>query len=387
MDSTEIFALMILVIQASFGLVFMLLYRAGVATGSRWGLAYIFNAAAILVYMLPIDARAQTLVADALFLASFYCFGDALLVRYGKPLMVTRRVAFAAFIMCADAYVVVVMDSLSANVLLIDGAIAALLAIAFFSVWRHMLKGIDLALGALTLISILNNLTMASAFGVVAPTSNMLSEFLTSDYAYFMQFFGGVFAIWFGITALAAATLDALASYKKAADHDPLSGLLNRRGFDAATKTWLGSGRGGALLNVDIDHFKKINDDFGHDAGDLVLIGIADLLRSVMPANAVIARFGGEEFVIVLPSLSMAEAGAMAHSIRLASLAHNWRAVGVNRPVTLCVGVSVTEAKDESWRAAFNRADAALYAAKEDGRNQVMFGAADEYYSISRNAA
>ncbi len=387
MDSTEIFALMILVIQASFGLVFMLLYRAGVATGSRWGLAYLFNAAAVLVYMLPIETRAQTLIADALFLASFYCFGDALLVRYGKPLMVTRRVAFAAFIMCADAYVVVVMDSLSANVLLIDGAIAVLLAIAFSSTWRHMLKGIDLALGALTLISILNNFTMALAFGIVAPTGNMLSEFLTSDYAYFMQFFGGVFAIWFGITALAAATLDALAEYRKAADHDPLSGLLNRRGFDAATKTLLGAGRKGAILNVDIDHFKKINDDFGHDAGDLVLIGMADLLRSVVPANAVISRFGGEEFVIVLPELSMAEAGAVAHSIRLASLTYNWRMAGLDRPVTLCLGVAVTEASDESWRAAFNRADAALYAAKEDGRNQVMFGGADEYYSISRSAA
>ncbi len=387
MDSTEIFALMILVIQASFGLIFMLLYRAGVATGSRWGLAYLFNAVAVLTYMLPIETRTQTLFADAMFIASFYCFGDALLIRYGKPLMVTRRIAFACFVMGVDAYVVLFMDSLSANVLLIDGAIAVLLAMALASTWRHMLKGIDLALGLMTVTSITNNLAMALAFGLIVPTGNALSEFLTSDYAYFMQFFGGVFAIWFGITALAAATLDALASYKKAADHDPLSGLLNRRGFDAATKTWLGSGRGGALLNVDIDHFKKINDDFGHDAGDLVLIGIADLLRSVMPANAVISRFGGEEFVIVLPGLSMAEAGAMAHSIRLACLAHNWRTAGVNRPVTLCVGVSVTEAKDESWRQAFNRADAALYAAKEDGRNQVMFGAADEYYSISRNAA
>lgn len=387
MNSTEIFSLMILVIQASFGLVFMLLYRAGVATGSRWGLAYLFNAAAVLVYMLPIETRAQTLVADALFLASFYCFGDALLVRYNRPLMVTRRIALACFVMGMDAYVVMVLGSLSANVLLIDGAIAMLLAIAFASTWRHMRRGMDLVLGLLTVISIANNLAMALAFGLATPTGNTLSEFLASDYAYFMQFFGGVFAIWFGIAALAAATLDALAGYRKAADHDPLSGLLNRRGFDAATKTLLGAGRKGALLNVDIDHFKKINDDFGHDAGDLVLIGMADLLRSVVPANAVISRFGGEEFVIVLPQLSMAEAGAVAHSIRLASLTYNWRIAGVDRPITICVGVAVTEVGDESWRAAFNRADAALYAAKEDGRNQVMFGAADEYYSISRNAA
>lgn len=387
MESSEIFALLSLVIQISFGVIFLFLFRAGVAAAGRWGGAYIFNAAAILSYVLPIDALAQTLLADLFFLASFYCFGEALLVRYGSPLLVPQRLALVAVVLVLDVYVVFVLESLSLNLLLIDMAIVTLLTIAHVAVWRHMLRGIDLALGLLSGLSIVNNLVMALVFGLFMPTGHQLSEFLVSDYSYVMQIAGGIFAIWFGIAALAAAGLDALAQYRKAADHDPLSGLLNRRGFDAAIKPLLVQGDRGALLNVDIDHFKKVNDDFGHDAGDLVLTGMADLLRSVLPQNAIISRFGGEEFVIVLPELSMAEGGAIAHSIRLASMAHNWRSVGVVRPITLCVGVSEIMTGEHSWRQAFNRADAALYAAKEDGRNQVMFGTADAYSPISRTAA
>ena len=387
MENSEFFALMGLVIQISFGLAFFVLARAGVPAVSRWCAAYIFNAAAILIYALPIEEMSQTLIADAFFLASFYFFGEALLIRYGGPMLVGQRLTLVVLAWCVDFYVVVAYQSLSLSVLVIDIAIALVLLRALLAVWPLMTKGIDVALGMFAALSILNNTIMALVFGLILPTTSALSEFLVSDYSTMMQFAGGVFAIWFGLAALAAVSLDALAVYQCAADQDPLTGLLNRRGFSSAIRPQPDRMYSSVLLNVDIDHFKTINDQYGHDAGDLVLIGMADLLRAAVPADAIIARFGGEEFVIVLHGLSIAEGGAIAHSIRLASAAADWRAAGVHRPITVCVGVSVIAAGDADWRAAYNRADAALYAAKDAGRNQVMFGTTDEYYPISRHIA
>ncbi len=381
------FALLLPIIQASLGIVFVLLNRAGVRTATQWGLAFLLSATAMAVYAAPLHPVPQTLLSDALFLASYFLFGEAILRRYGLSRWVVPRLMVAALAFGADIYAIAVVDSLSLSILVVDLGISLLLGLACIPVWRCLRHGIDLAIGACVLLSVLTNAAMAILHGVVAPLHVGVAAFLESDYAFQMQFFGGMFSIWFGLAALAAVSFDTLAKYRTAANQDPLTGLLNRRGFDIAVDTLKQKQQTGAVLVCDLDRFKAINDRFGHESGDLVLVGVADIMRSILPPDAIVARFGGEEFVALVPGISLSQGGVLAHAIRIACAERDWRGAGVPQQVTLCIGVANLADDRASWRVAVNRADTALYAAKDGGRNQVMFASDDALAPISRTSA
>ena len=386
MDTQDNFAIMAPLIQLSFTVVFFWLHRAGFAAAWRWGLAYGLSAVAALFYLPPFDPALQTILSDACYLVAYSMFGEAILARYDLPLRRVARTVVLGLFLAADLVAILAYDSLGLSILAIDMGISVLLGFGLLA-WRHMRKSVDVMLGLCALISVFINAAMAMGYGLAESSQVDVSQVFGTDYAYVMQLTGGVFSIWFGLSALATFAMDAMDKYREAADRDPLSGLLNRRGFDAITKGLIARGKGGVLLTVDIDHFKQINDLYGHDAGDLVLVGMADILRSALPAKAVIARFGGEEFVVVIPGMSLTEGGAMAHAIRVTCAGHDWRPAGVDQRVTVCVGVAESRAGEDNWRPAFNRADVALYAAKEAGRNQVMFARDSAVQPISRSAA
>jgi diguanylate cyclase (GGDEF)-like protein len=148
---------------------------------------------------------------------------------------------------------------------------------------------------------------------------------------------------------------------QRSADTDPLTGVLNRRGFDRRTA----SDGPGAVLHFDLDHFKAINDRLGHDAGDQVLQDVARVVGEGLRQGDVLARFGGEEFVVLLPDVSAEEARQAAERLRRA-IAEKVRAGG--KPVTASVGVS-HGAGTLAERIA--RADQATYLSKNTGRNRV----------------
>ncbi|MEM6609409.1 MAG: diguanylate cyclase [Pseudomonadota bacterium] len=152
---------------------------------------------------------------------------------------------------------------------------------------------------------------------------------------------------------------------RTAADTDPLTGLLNRRGFDRH----FDAPNGGSIIYVDLDQFKAVNDKLGHDAGDLVLSATADLLRSVLREGELVARFGGEEFVVFLPEIDLMTAGLVAERIR--SSAERRLATKLGR-VTISAGVAQLAA-GEDFSEALIRADRAVYTAKRSGRNCVEF--------------
>lgn len=158
---------------------------------------------------------------------------------------------------------------------------------------------------------------------------------------------------------------------------DVLTGLPNRRCFD----THLADLRSApdvdpCLLLTDIDHFKRVNDSFGHLFGDQVLRAVAQGLRACLDAEYLAARVGGEEFAILMPAATKAQALALAERIRAAVAGSRIRrrdgdTVG---QVTVSLGVALRRAGEaaEAW---FERADQALYAAKRAGRNRVMLAA------------
>jgi diguanylate cyclase (GGDEF)-like protein len=157
------------------------------------------------------------------------------------------------------------------------------------------------------------------------------------------------------------------------ASHDSLTGALNRGAVIAQATRYLDCGDT-ALMIVDIDHFKHVNDDFGHPAGDCVIQSVVACLVRLVGSAGSVGRIGGEEFSVVLPRQSLDEACALAQRLRLA-IAHQVFPEPVNRQVTASFGVS-WNAAGTSFESAYGRADAALYEAKRTGRNRVVASSA-----------
>ncbi|MRT21175.1 diguanylate cyclase [Comamonas sp. CAH-2] len=156
------------------------------------------------------------------------------------------------------------------------------------------------------------------------------------------------------------------------ASTDPLTGLLNRRGFETQVQVALAlairSGRPLSVLTLDIDFFKHINDQFGHDAGDLVLTSLAHLLRKRLRQADIVARFGGEEFVVLLPDTDGEDALRTGHSLLQTIEETPIPQVG---HITASAGVSSLQAGDaDGLTDMLRRADDALYQAKRTGRNR-----------------
>ncbi len=154
------------------------------------------------------------------------------------------------------------------------------------------------------------------------------------------------------------------------ATHDALTGVLNRSAVIERTVKALRSNRAVMVL-LDIDDFKKVNDDFGHPAGDAVILGIVNCLRQILGTAGFIGRVGGEEFTVVLPGADIADALPLAERMREAIAAHVFPAP-VSRRITASFGVSDNPAGTD-FDTAYGIADTALYAAKRGGRNRVTF--------------
>jgi two-component system cell cycle response regulator len=193
-------------------------------------------------------------------------------------------------------------------------------------------------------------------------------------------------------------------SMEKLAMHDTLTGLLNRRAIHDRALAELNRRRRGSahaplsIIMLDIDHFKSINDSYGHDAGDLALQVVADLLTGQLRSYDGLGRWGGEEFLMLLPGTALAEACAVAERIR-ANLAKAKPALpdGTRVSLSASLGVAAIDESDagpvgEQWLDHLVRAaDQALYRAKSRGRNRVVSaqpaGDADRSPAASATAA
>ena len=165
----------------------------------------------------------------------------------------------------------------------------------------------------------------------------------------------------------------ALAEACAVACTDPLTGALNRRGFDQACQRELAraqrSGSCLALAHIDLDDFKRLNDTLGHQAGDQVLVQLVELLQRSMRPSDVLCRFGGEEFVLMLPVNAVEEAvAAVSRFLREFSAQ---RVAGAERAMSFSAGVTLLGVA-ESLEQAIERADAATYEAKRSGKNRVV---------------
>lgn len=127
-----------------------------------------------------------------------------------------------------------------------------------------------------------------------------------------------------------------------------------------------------SLVIFDLDHFKRINDTYGHVAGDMVLMELAELVQAMLRTEDVFARYGGEEFAIILRGIALSDAGVLAERLRVAVEHRAFVNGGQRLPVTVSIGVAEFDDQVEDSMGLVEAADGALYAAKQSGRNKVL---------------
>ena len=172
--------------------------------------------------------------------------------------------------------------------------------------------------------------------------------------------------------------------FKTLSRTDPLTGLLNRRAFLDLLKrkkrrNYNMPPDNDALLVIDLDHFKQVNDRFGHEAGDAILQQVADLFRSQLRSDDVIARFGGEEFAVALSRIRISETRAVAQRLRRAVEEHVFCYEGQDIKLTASIGL-VRYANGQKLESALREADLLTYQSKKDGRNRVSY--APEQFNV-----
>ena len=165
--------------------------------------------------------------------------------------------------------------------------------------------------------------------------------------------------------------------FRKLSRTDPLTGLFNRRAFidllQEGRVTREGFGDSATLMVLDIDHFKRVNDSYGHEAGDAVLIQMADLFRENLRPDDIIGRLGGEEFAIALNRSSARECWHVAQRLRHEVERHVFRHDDIEMKLTISIGATHV-GKDGDLNDAMLQADMLAYKSKREGRNRISYG-------------
>lgn len=243
----------------------------------------------------------------------------------------------------------------------------SVLSSAFAVLSSRRKLGIDRFLGFLMLLTGIQFFAKAG-LTVLVGTGSTAKDYINSNYALISQSATAILMVAVGLTLLAVLVLEIMADQQSESDQDALSGLANRRGFDRHVRALLKERHEGphAVIVCDLDHFKSINDTYGHHVGDLVIQGFGRVLRNYTPAISATGRIGGEEFAVFLPNTPVDVALALAQTIRKATTTIEDLPVTPTASFGVASFTSETELQD-----AYQRADTALYDAKRAGRDRV----------------
>jgi diguanylate cyclase (GGDEF)-like protein len=292
---------------------------------------------------------------------------------------------YALFGWLAAAFVVITIANLAkflgfgiwvnalGNILFLAAAVFTV--VVAFLAWR---RGNRAAGWFLIAWALLEGFTMAAALRFLF-TASMEPSPLLYYYGLPLSMVAAAVLIALGVADRLRAQRAALTEAERRAQTDPLTGVLNRRSLierlDAACLRARARGLPIALLFIDLDHFKQINDSFGHQAGDACLRAIIDPIHAELRQSDVIGRYGGEEFVVVLSSADAAAANPIAQRILERVAAVRVDGFGKQIRLTCSIGVAASDTLGVWGEHLIAQADAAVYDAKRRGRNQVQMAA------------
>ncbi|WP_337180313.1 GGDEF domain-containing protein [Sphingopyxis granuli] len=207
-------------------------------------------------------------------------------------------------------------------------------------------------------------------FAMLVGTARTPQDYMATTYAAISQSGSVVVLIATGLVMLLVTMRDTTAEMIARSETDPLSGVFNRRGFERHAEAALAREGRATLIAADLDHFKQINDSFGHAAGDGVIAHFAAMLTEAAPSEAIVGRVGGEEFAVLLPAALLSDGRLYAEAVRAAFASAELPVLGVDRRFSASFGVAQWM-PPETLPDLLHRADTALYRAKSGGRNRV----------------
>lgn len=373
-----------LFIAALFALAFVIVAATNRNDGTpRWfALAYCFGLLYIgaeIVLPIQINAQLTYTAGFAAFLGAITSITIGIASRYRQPVpWVVVGVAVVLSIVANWIAFDLGRQSL-VRLFAYQAPYAVMQAVAAQLIWRSKRRQpMDVALLVLFCISALQFITKPLMAQWTGGAGDFAQSYIATTYALYSQSFGAILQVAVGLLTLLMLVRDMLVEITARSETDPLSALLNRRGFEdrgiAALAASTQHRTPVALIAADLDGFKAINDSFGHDTGDQVIIAFASLLLRDAPAKAIVSRMGGEEFAVLLPATAEAPARALAQRLRDAVAARGLPHAHVaSGRVSLSIGVATMPARaDTAPTRLVERADAALYAAKRSGRDRIV---------------
>jgi diguanylate cyclase (GGDEF)-like protein len=322
------------------------------------------------------DAGLAVTAAFAVFLLATMAFNAALGSKYGVPLPIWPMLVFLAVTSVAVWLSQDLPRQSLMRMMAYQLPYAVMQLVGLGIVWRsrRKLDGLDRTLMAVLAASALHFLAKPFIAHALGGWGADPQSYHDSPYAIVSQSLGTVFAVALALLALVILVRDVLADATSRSETDTLSGLLNRGGFQRQAELVLRDATRRhlplALVIADLDHFKEINDSFGHACGDRVIESFAGLLRQAAADHHIAARIGGEEFAILLPGLNLAGARLFAEGTRSAFSGLPVEGLPADHRCTASFGVTELLSHD-GIDDLMRRADRALYAAKRGGRDQI----------------
>jgi diguanylate cyclase (GGDEF)-like protein len=365
-------------VEAMLGLLllFAWIQNSGIHAVAWWGCAHLLRAASVMLFGMygSVSDAISIDLANALLFTAFALTWSGARVFDGRapePMYVVGGAILWILVSHTSSFV----DSLEAKVLLASGIITAYTWATAYEFWRGRSEPLVSRWPAIFML-----FAHGALFLLRTPLAQVLpwarsSQMFDSVWLTVLSFEALLFTIAIAFILLAMAKERTELRHKTAALVDPLTGIANRRAFledvMALSKRQEAEGRSVAVLLADLDHFKSINDRFGHAVGDRVLQVFVEAACAKLGPNDLIGRLGGEEFAIVIYDSGRDKGLAIAERIRLAFEDATVDVDGRQVGGTLSMGLAIAETNLFDIPAVLAQADEALYCAKERGRNRV----------------
>ncbi|CCV04440.1 conserved membrane hypothetical protein [Mesorhizobium metallidurans STM 2683] len=339
--------------------------------------SYSLSAAGFLfqAFTLPIGLMPSKLLSNLCFSLAACCLCSAVVARYGRRVPYVGIGVLAGSGLAALCWFMFVQPDLTWRILVINFAFGglSLLVAAELRVVRN--EGpTEMILFVLSLLSGLNFFVRTLIVIIAHGRFENYAELYTSSYWTTALLSHALLSLLIALCLICAAGLDVMKALKTETHTDPLSGLLNRRGFEERATLVLQhcitAKLPVALVLADLDHFKTLNDLYGHAAGDRVIADFAAKFRSAAGARGVAGRIGGEEFAVLLPLSDLAAARLFAEAGRTLHSAGSVDGLPTGTRVTASFGVAA-RTNHEGLELLMCHADEALYEAKRSGRDSV----------------
>ncbi|MBZ9764690.1 GGDEF domain-containing protein [Mesorhizobium sp. CA8] len=379
MDTGLLIALLNPTIALALGAAFLVLwsYQGHRPYLAALGASYCLSAPGFLLqyFTLPIGVALTKLVSNICFTIAACCLSSAIIARYGRRVPYVAIAIMTGGGLAAFIWFMFVQPDLTWRVLVMNfgfGALSLLVAAELRTVRRN--GPTEKILLALSLLSGLNFIARTLIVVIAHGPFPGYDGFYGSSYWTTALLSHALLSLLIALSLFTAAALDVMKTLKAETHTDPLSGILNRRGFEERATLLLDQcGKAGfpvALVLADLDHFKALNDQHGHEAGDRVIADFAAKLRSATGARGAAGRIGGEEFAVLLPLSDLGAARLFAEAIRAFYSAGAIESLPPGVRVTASFGVAARSGR-EGLMPLMRRADEALYKAKKNGRDSV----------------